>query len=384
MKCALPLAVVMLFLALLLSACAPRVYNQPYPARPLRFPQDNAAHAAPIEWWYYTGHLQDAQGHRYGFELTFFKVYTPPKFKLFGFLPAYLLAEKAYVGHFAITDEARGIFHAAQRSSFWGYQAGASSQTLNVYVGGWHAYRTPDGVHHLQAADGPYSINLTLKPVKPPALHGEPPGIEAMGPGGTSYYFSDTRMKVSGTLGVDCSILGCQELPVSGQAWHDHQWGNFSFNDYAGWNWFSLQFADNTELMLYLIRKPSGKYLASAGSFITPDGTTIHLTAKDFDIKALPFTWTSPTTGAIYPQRWHISVPRFGVDVMVTPVMHNQEMDTRASTGIVYWEGDVNVSSADPMNRGEGYVELTNYNLYPYGKTNDSTKLVPLQDPFAR
>jgi len=366
----------------LLAACVPSVYDAPYPVTEVQLPRDDAAHPAPIEWWYYTGHLTSETGEDYGFELTFFKAYTPPRYKLFGFYPASWAVEKGHVAHFAVTDKTRRTFTKGERVDYWGYPAGASSEDLEVYVANWRAERAPDGVsHRLFASEGGYRLDLTLTPTKPAALHGDPPGIQAMGPGGVSYYVSYTRMEVSGTLKRNCGPLGfgCETVKVTGQAWHDHQWGDFSLEGYAGWDWFSVQFEEGTELMLYLIRAPSGRYLAREGSFITRDGRTLPLHAEDFKLTETGETWTSPQTGAVYPVGWRVKVPKHGVDVSVTPVFPEQEMDTRASTGIVYWEGAVEVAGSK---EGVGYVELTNYDRYPYGRTDERTALEPLRAPF--
>ena len=249
-------------------------------------------------------------------------------------------------------------------------------------VSNWSAERADDGVsHHLEASQAGYKINLTLTPEKKAALHGNPPGIQSMGPGGTSYYVSYTRMKVSGTFSKNCGFLGlgCETVKVTGEAWNDHQWGDFDVSSYAGWDWFSVQFADDTELMLYFIRAADGSYLAQAGSFVNREGQTLHLAAKDITLTPTGKTWTSPATGAIYPVQWRVQVPKNGVDVTVTPDFPAQEMNTRASTGIVYWEGSVEVEGS---RNGVGYVELTNYDRYPYGKTDKNTKLQPFRGPF--
>ena len=369
----------------LLSGCLPSVYSRPYPVEPVTLPRDDASHAAPIEWWYYTGHLQDEQGHDYGFELTFFKAYTPPQIKLLGFLPLYGLIERGYVAHVAVTDLTNQRFVMDQRANYWGYPADASTKVLDVYVGDWRAERAADGAgQRIKASAGGYTFDLLLEPTKPAALHGDPPGIQSMGPGGTSYYVSYTRMKVSGTLGRSCGILGCRHnSSVTGQAWSDHQWGDFDLSSYAGWDWFSVQFEDNTELMLYLIREPSGEYVTRAGSFVTADGRTLSLEAEDFEVAPTGATWTSEETGAIYPAGWRVRVPGEGVDVTVTPALLEQEMNTRATTGIVYWEGAVNVTSNEAGSKGGvGYVELTNYDLYPFGEGDENTPLQPLRGPF--
>jgi predicted secreted hydrolase len=371
---------VFLSVLMILTACVPPVYQTPYPVETIVLPRDDAAHPAPIEWWYYTGHFNDEAGNDYGFELSFFKAYAPPSLKLFGFFPAFVIAEKGHVAHFAITDKTGNMFEKSEKADFWAYEARASSSDLDVNVANWYARRNPDGLSHdIYATLGERKLKLTLTPEKPAALHGNPPGIQSMGPGGVSYYLSYTRMKATGELSTNCTLLGCETSKVTGQAWHDHQWGDFDVSSYAGWDWFSVQFENNTELMLYLIRQPDGSYSDEAGSFITTEGETIELKNEDFDIIATGETWMSELTGAIYPVQWQISVPRYGLDIKVNPVMPHQEMDTRASTGIVYWEGAVNITGS---HEGVGYVELTTYDLYPYGKTDASTPLQRLRRPL--
>ncbi len=365
-----------------LAACAPSVYDEPYPVETVVLPRDDAAHDAPIEWWYYTGHLQTETGEEVGLELTFFKAFTPPQLRAFGVYPISGTVDRGHVAHFAISEKDTETFTMGERTDFWAYTGEASKDALNVRVANWSVERAEDGVsHHIRASEDGYKIDLILTPEKPAALHGDPPGIQSMGPGGTSYYVSYTRMKVSGTLSRNCGFLGfgCETAQVTGQAWSDHQWGDFDVSSYAGWDWFSVQFEDNTELMLYFIRAADGTYLTQAGSFVTEAGRTLELTEDDIILTPTGETWTSPETGAIYPMQWRAEVPKHDVGVTVTPDFPEQEMDTRASTGIVYWEGSVEVEGSKS---GVGYVELTNYDHYPYGKTDENTELKPFRGPF--
>jgi len=370
-----------IFLAalLFLSACVPPVFRQAYPISSVSLPEDEAAHEAPIEWWYWTGHFEDQAGTEYGFELTFFKAYAPPNLNLLG-LPAWWFLEKGKIAHFAITDITKQTFEMSERTNFANYKGGASYEDLDVFVGDWTAKRIGEGKHQIKANVGNKTLELVLSSEKPVALHGNPPGIQSMGPGGTSYYLSYTRMSAEGTL-VDCEESSCTEKAVSGQAWHDHQWGDFDLSSYAGWDWFSLQFEDNTELMLYLIREPSGRYSARAGSFVSENGRVIDVFAEDFSLIETGETWESIETGAIYPVQWDINLPSQDITIRVTPVMPEQEMNTRGTTGIVYWEGAIEITGS---HEGKGYVELTNYDLYPYGQTDENTPLKPLGGPLGQ
>lgn len=364
-------------ISLFVASCAP-TYLKPYPVEDVNVPEDEAAHPAPIEWWYYTGHFADEAGKDYGFELTFFKGYAPPSSKLLGFIPAFWLIEKGYVAHFAITDLSEQNFDMAERADYWGYDAYAASDRFDVALGDWYARETFKGTYEIYAEVGGKRLRLELTPTKPVSLHGDPPGIQSMGPGGISYYLSYTRMQAEGTLET-CTAFRCSEQKVRGQAWHDHQWGDFTLSGYAGWDWFSLQFNNETELMLYFIRQPSGEYGAAGGSFVTTAGETLELSEGDIIIEPTGRTYTSEDTGAIYPLAWRVQVPKYRIDTEVSALMDAQEMNTRASTGIVYWEGAV---EAVGRPSGLGYVELTNYDLYPFGQTDESTPLKPLSTPF--
>ena len=284
------------------------------------------------------------------------------------------------MGHFAITDIDGESFEKREVADFLGYPASAGYGDLDVELANWYAKRSDDGIsHEISASLGDRTLRLTLTPEKPVSLHGDPPGIQAMGPGGTSYYLSYTRMKAAGEL-LECQLLSCNTVTVTGQGWHDHQWGDFNLNSYAGWDWFSVQLEDNTELMLYLIRQPDGTYSVRKGSYVTAEGETISLNEDDYKLIETGETWTSEDTGAIYPVGWRIEVPAFNIDISVDPVLLDQEMNTRRTTGIVYWEGAVDISGT---HEGLGYVELTNYDLYPYGQTDETTPLKPLRGPLS-
>ena len=348
---------------LLLAGCLPSVYDEPYPVRSVELPADDAAHDAPFEWWYWVGHLEAEDGRRLAFQLTFFEAFGPPEVRILG-LPSHWWFEKELVAHAAKTDLDAGEHAMAQRG-FALSEGEASRERLDVSVNDWRAVRHEDGVsHRLTFAVGGTAFDLVLTPTKPASLHGDPPGIQSMGPGGVSYYVSHTRMEVTGSVAPDCLFPEfCGSEPVHGQAWFDHQWGDFRIDRLGGWDWFALQLDDGAEVMLYLIRDMGGAYVAAEGSYVTREGRTLGLSREDFTLTPTGATWTSADTGAVYPAGWRVEVPAHDVDVTVAPLLADQEMDTRASTGIVYWEGAVAVRGDRP---GVGFVELTNYDVRPF------------------
>jgi len=159
-------------------------------------------------------------------------------------------------------------------------------------------------------------------------------------------------------------FLKGEEIPVQGMSWMDHEFGSGQLREYqVGWDWFSIQLENRIELMFYLIRHRDGKADPySSGTIIFPDGKSEHLLLKEFQIETLG-QWKSEKSKAIYPSQWKIKVPRFGIELDLSPTAKDQELVTDASTRVTYWEGSVKVEGkyqANPI-KGLGYVELTGY-----------------------
>jgi predicted secreted hydrolase len=149
---------------------------------------------------------------------------------------------------------------------------------------------------------------------------------------------------------------------VEGDAWFDHQWGDFISVGGGGWDWFAVNLDDGTDITISLVRAADGSYPLIYGTLVEPDGTTRHLSRDDLAV-TVNATWTSPATGAVYPADWTISLPGEGLEIGLVPAVAQQELDTRATTGVVYWEGSQRVTATrdgKPLG-GEAYVELTGY-----------------------
>ncbi|HWW63108.1 MAG TPA: lipocalin family protein, partial [Thermoanaerobaculia bacterium] len=188
------------------------------------------------------------------------------------------------------------------------------------------------------------------------AVHGENGiSVKAQGIGYASHYYSMTRLEATGTI---------NNARCSGLAWMDHEFGSSALREnQQGWDWFSVQLDNDAELMLYLIRRADGTAdVTSSGSLITSDGTVIHLRRDQLRVEPRG-RWTSKKSGATYPMGWRITVPAFDIALDLEPLMKNQELLTRGSTQITYWEGtvDVNGRFGNVAVRGEGYVEMTGY-----------------------
>ncbi|HVM31663.1 MAG TPA: lipocalin-like domain-containing protein [bacterium] len=320
-----------------------------------KFPRDHGNHPAyRTEWWYYTGHLRGPEGQRYGFELTFFRQGLARNVDN----PSSFTATDLYFAHFAISDlKAKAFWYAQKMDRPGPGLAGAASGGVSVFNEDWRAFHDGPG-HRLQAQGQGRSIDLLLQSPFPAVLNGTG-GYSVKGPGQASLYYSFPRMSVTGTLSV-----GGKPFPVTGEAWMDHEFFTDGLSsDEAGWDWFGLRFSDGTDLMLYRLRlKDGGVSPACAGTFTDVRGRATHLTASD--IRAQPLeSWKSPRTGAVYPTRWLIQVPKLQLTFQVGADFADQELDTAESTRVVYWEGSVGLSGqrAGKPVKGEGYMELTGY-----------------------
>jgi predicted secreted hydrolase len=343
---------------LLLCLLAAPLRAQFVPALPgyeFSFPRDHGSHDEyRTEWWYYTGHLRTQAGHRYGYELTFFRVgIVPPQPMNGGRWDLHNLS----MAHFAITDidgKAFRYYEKLNRTSpFTAYQ---TSGYLDVMNEGWQAVTMPDGGWRIVAFAGKDRLDLTLRSRKPPAIHGENGiSVKAAGTGYASHYYSMTRLEATGSINGEAG---------TGQAWMDHEFGSAELREnQTGWDWFSVQLDNESELMLYLIRKGDGSPdLTSSGSVITGDGTVIHLRHEQLQVRPLAY-WKSPASGANYPMGWRVNVPSLRIALTLQPLLRQQELITGKSTHVTYWEGAVTASGSFDSNavNGEGYVEMTGY-----------------------
>ncbi len=317
------------------------------------FPRDHGSHSEyRTEWWYYTGHLRTDGGRRYGFELTFFRsgVSTEPRdsaWALRDLMPA----------HFAITDVEANAFRSYEKMNRGStFTADAAEGKLDVFNEGWRAMTNPDGSWRISAKQGSDSLDLVLRTRKPPAVHGENGiSVKSQGVGYASHYYSMTRLEAAGTINGQ---------RATGQVWMDHEFGSAVLREnQQGWDWFSIQLDNDAELMLYVIRRTDGTPdVTSSGSLITSDGRVIHIRRDQMRVTSLA-KWKSPKSGATYPMRWRVEVPSFDVMLNLSPLMNAQELVTKGSTHVTYWEGacDVEGTFGGVAVRGDAYVEMTGY-----------------------
>ena len=333
------------------------------------FPADHGPHPDfQTEWWYFTGNLDSPDGRHFGFQLTFFRrALLPPQQR--SNRSSNWAADQVYMAHFALTDVKGSNFYAFERLARGAAGlAGAQAEPFKVWLDDWrveglfepggcidNTYAVPCS-YQISATEADISLDLRLVDLKGPVLQGED-GYSQKGaaPGQASFYYSLSRLEVSGEM-----ILGDQRIPVSGLGWMDHEFSTSSLSsDQIGWDWFSLQFDDGSELMVFQIRRADGSLDPfSSGTLIEPDGAITRLKKGDFQIEVLS-TWKSPHSKASYPARWVISVPDIEMKLNLEPYQADQELNV----SYAYWEGAVRIAgvrAGDPL-YGSGYAELTGY-----------------------
>ncbi len=341
----------------------PATWRQALPGYRYQFPRDNGAHEAfRTEWWYFSGNLQDSKGGKYPFMLTFFRVGLrpgePPKSK------SRWALRNLYFGHFSVLDVKREKHFFSERISRGELeQAGASEAGLKVWLRDWRAESTVgkgSSSIRISAATPEIKLRLSLKPAKPLVVHGEN-GVsqKSPGPGRASHYYSYTRLLASGVLEMEG-----RRFDVRGTAWMDHEFGsNQLTEEQAGWDWLSFQLSDGRDLMLYLVRRKDGSVEpTSSGTLVEVDGSAKHLRLGDFRFRGTD-TWKSERSGAVYPMGWEVEVPAYGLHLRVVPYARAQEIESKGSTGVTYWEGGVFVESASSEKKltGVGFIEMTGY-----------------------
>ncbi len=325
--------------------------------RPFQFPRDHGPHLDfRTEWWYYTGNLAGQDGRRFAYQFTIFRT------ALAAAAPENAegtwSTRQLYMAHFAVTDVRSGEHVAFERFSRGAAGlAGAVAEPYRVWIEDWQVEGLggADSVR-IQAREEDLALDLVLTRTKPVVFHGDR-GFDRKGPepGNASYYFSMTRMASSGTI-----HSGGEVHRLSGLSWMDREWSTSALSeDQVGWDWFSLQLDDGTDVMYYRLRRADGSTSGfSGGSIIDPQGNLESIYADDVRLQALGH-WTSPTTRYRYPVEWRLEIARMETALDVEPVLEDQELDV----SIRYWEGAVRVNGTHRGSavEGLGFVEMTGY-----------------------
>ena len=339
--------------------------------RPLRFPRDHGTHnETRTEWWYLTGHAQNAAGRTFGFQVTFFR----SRVNAAQPLQSRLAAKHLLFAHAAITDLQGGALLHDQRIARWnGAQPTQPAQPtertrgvfareddLQVVLRDWFIQRDGSGTYRTEVVGDEIGIAITASPTQAILLQGDQ-GFSRKGPDPSqaSFYITHPQLAVQGTL-----TLRGERFTVTGRAWLDHEWSEAILHPEAvGWDWIGMNLDNGDSLTAFELRRANGSALWAGGSYRTQAASTDMLGARSFASNEVRFTpqryWTSQLTNARYPVEWQVDTPagRFTARALLDA----QELDSRSSTGTVYWEGLSDLLDAQGQRLGRGYLEMTGY-----------------------
>jgi predicted secreted hydrolase len=237
-----------------------------------------------------------------------------------------------------------------------------SSADTGLELSGWSLHRTADDHYKVLIPTDSFTLELVAIPTQAPVLRGEG-GYSSKGPDVrfASYYYSRPQLKVSAkvTLKNSPGSRGVAEqlLNLSGSAWFDHEWSSSLMMPGAvGWDWIGINLLDGSSLMAFRLRDAAGATLFSEWDWRDAQGQRIE---KRQDVGWQPAgQWRSPRSLFTYPERFDLRVG--DRTLTLRPLMSDQEVDARASTGGFYYEGAVEVLENGKL-IGKGYLELTGY-----------------------
>jgi len=328
------------------------------PARALQFPRDHGAHPDfRTEWWYITGHAR-AGAREFGFQLTFFRSRVDATQSM----KSKFAAKQLIFAHAAITDvQGKKLWH-DQRIAREGFDiASASQQGMALKLRDW-SLQSRGGKHSARLPATDFALNLQFTDTQAVLLQGNQ-GLSRKGPEEkqASYYYSQPQLAASGSL----QIKG-QTFEVTGKAWLDHEWSEELMHPSAiGWDWIGMNLDDGSALTAFRLRDKDGTAVWDGGSFRSApslaktSGGALYIFSRGEVIFKPTRSWKSPLTQTTYPVEWLVRTP---ADIYtVRAVIDNQELDSRQSTGAIYWEGLSELWSSNGKRVGSGYLEMTGY-----------------------
>lgn len=349
------LALVPVLVLSLAQACraAPPEFAPVIPGQPLAFPRDFGAHPAfRTEWWYVTGWLKRPDGKPLGFQVTFFRSRSAHDTAN----PSAFAPRQIIIGHAALSDPALGKLAHDQRTMREGFGlAYAKAGDTDLKLGDWRMLRAPDGSYRVSIASPQLNMELRLEPTQAVLAQGRQ-GYSRKGPGPAqaSYYYSEPQLKVAGSAGR----AGSAPEAVSGSAWLDHEWSSEALDpDASGWDWIGANLDDGSALMAFQIRAKQGGKLWAHASMRDGAGKVTQYAPEQVAFTPQAW-WKSPRTNAVYPVA--TTLVTGNTSWQIKPLQQDQELDSRRSTGAVYWEGAVTISR-DGLPAGHGYLEMTGY-----------------------
>lgn len=343
----------------------PGLAAQPAPPghKALSFPQDLGAHLGfQTEWWYVTGFTPsgDAQGPL-GFQLTFFR----SRLDATQASASKLAAKHLLFAHAAVSDVAGKTLHSDQRIARWSGlpagsnpadQAWARTDDTGLLLQDWSLTRQSDGRLAAKVQAKGFALDLSFTQTQPLLLQGQG-GVSRKGPSPRhfSYYYSLPQLAAQGQI----RLQGRNYTAGAGSlAWLDHEWSDALLPPGAvGWDWIGINMQDGSALTAFQLRDKAGRAVWDGGSFRA--GSTLYTFTRGEAVFQPTHWWQSPRSQARYPVQWLVRTPADFYTVKA--VFEAQELDSRGSTGAIYWEGLCEVFDSQQRLAGRGYLEMTGY-----------------------
>ena len=337
--------------ALAVSRFTRAQYPEVTAGKALTFPRDYGSHPSfRTEWWYITGWVRDTIGNDFGIQVTFFR--NRPGVQEEN--PSAFAPKQIVFAHAALADPRRGGLRHDQRTARAGLGlAGADEGSTHVWVEDWSLELVQNRyVARIAARD--FGLELEFEPTEALLPQGEG-GFSRKGPRQqqASYYYSQPHLAARGSIAIES-----KKVDATGQAWLDHEWSSeYLAADATGWDWIGINLSDGGALMAFRIRGKSGEDVWAGGTWRDAKGTARVLAPSDVRFTPLR-RWRSTRSGTEYPVAMRVTAAELTLDL--EPLMDDQELDSRASTGTIYWEGAVR-ARRDGREVGRGYLELTGY-----------------------
>ena len=323
--------------------------------RSLQFPRDFGSHPElRTEWWYLTGQARTGAGNSarlFGFQVTFFRSRVDATQSM----QSAFAAKQLLFAHAAVTDlDGRKLWHDQRIARAGMGVAQASEATTEVRLRDWSMVRGANG-YRVQAPAADFALDLLCTPSQPVLLQGQA-GLSRKGPEPeqASFYYSEPQLATQGRL-----QLQGRSFDITGTAWLDHEWSEALMHPLAvGWDWTGMNLHDGSALTAFQLRDKAGAALWSGGSLRTAAGQR-----QIFGPGDVVFTpervWQSAASRASYPVTWRVQTPAGSFRVQA--LLDDQELDSRASTGAIYWEGLSILADDKGTVVGTGYLEMTGY-----------------------
>ena len=352
------------------------------PLKTLEFPRDHGAHPDfRTEWWYITGQARAAGGdaadrsaapggREFGFQVTFFRT----RIEGTQAMASRFAAKQLVFAHAAVTDLQGRKLHHDQRIAREGFEVAQTAlDETRIRLRDWSLERR-DGVYRARIAAADFALELQFTPTQPLLLQGQQ-GLSRKGPEArqASYYYSQPQLAATGRIGLQDRSFEV----ASGKAWLDHEWSQELLHPEAvGWDWIGMNLDDGSALTAFRLRRKDGTALWDGGSFRAPAGGAgggaspgggggggggggLRIFSPGEVVFSPQRRWTSPVSKAAYPVEWTVRTPADAYTVKA--VIDNQELDSRTSTGSIYWEGLSDLFDSNGRKVGRGYLEMTGY-----------------------